>query len=474
MITKLISSLIAVLATFYLNASPDPGEREKIELVASRYQVEQAKTWPTLSWQESPLIVTFDNGHIYALGLKTNNPAWTEISMGKTTVLYTEKDQWGLSQVHLQPWFEIEGQKAFVYRMGNRTPPKDDATTLAHERFHRHQMEHFDPGSMGESRDHMDIENLTWSEIEDELFRSFLSAKGEQKKQILRDIAAVHGWRRSIISKETRGWEDNQMKMEGLADYVGTHLYGGGESLLRMHPEDHRDGIVDEAIKWRHYLAGATLGYALDSLNVPNWKEQIEEGQSLSDLLINALPLSQKERSARLDNVKNRLSYAKRRKAMANRIRDYQKELNAVYRDYDQQKGVKLLLDHPPVAISGGGSNLKLYYLADGSTVNIDDESVSTTRDGKWKFSTHNAAHLFQHKDGFREVKLSQDARVTLDHISLSLPDVLKSARKYTFDSLKIDGLEASFESQDHPGELVSDGRTIQVTFLERVKQPSA
>jgi hypothetical protein len=159
---------------------------------------------------------------------------------------------------------------------------------------------------------------------------------------------------------------------------------------------------------------------------------------------------------------------------MANRIRDYQKELNAVYRDYDQQKGVKLLLDHPPVAISGGGSNLKLYYLADGSTVNIDDESVSTTRDGKWKFSTHNAAHLFQHKDGFREVKLSQDARVTLDHISLSLPDVLKSARKYTFDSLKIDGLEASFESQDHPGELVSDGRTIQVTFLERVKQPSA
>jgi hypothetical protein len=465
---KYIITLVTIFAAFRLGAI-SPTEQEKISLISRHYN-SQTRTWPTLSWKEVPLIMTFENGHIYAFGLKSSDKAWKTIQIGEVTALYTEDDQWGLADVQMSPWFEIEGQQAFVYRMGANSRPRNDATVLAHERFHRHQMEHFvPPNKMGISRDHLNIENLTWSEIEDELFHLFLSAKGKEKDEYLADIVAVHSWRRSLLSEDTIAWEDNQMKMEGLADYVGTHLFGGEVALLYMHPENQKDGIVDNAIKWRHYLAGATVGYALDYLGVEGWKEQIEEGETeLSDLLFQAMPMTSTDQQTRLKKIKTRFSYAKRRKEMSDRVKGYQTELNELYQTYEQQKGVKLYLDHPRASISGGGSNAKLYYLADGSTVGIDDESISTTRDGQWKFSTRRTSHLFQHKNGIREIKVSENAHIVLDNVSHSLSEVLKKPREYFFNTLQIDGKEASFASEGHRGKLISDGHSIRVNFRDR------
>lgn len=464
---KYIIALLAIINIFNLSAI-DLVEEEKVKQVVLKYSQPQTNTWSTLSWGESPLVITFENGHIYAFGLKTPSSAWQKRQIEDKSVFYTEKDRWGLIEVHLSPWFDLDGEQVFVYRMVSRTRPLDDVAVLAHERFHRHQMEHFQRTPVGMSKDHLNIANLTWSEMEDALFRAFLTAQGSEKQEIIKDIAAVHSFRHSIISEPSRIWEKHQMKMEGLADYVGTHMFGGEASLLRMHASNKGDGIVDEAIKWRHYLAGATLAYALDALNVPQWKERVESGADLTSLFLEAVALTPEERDARLIQVKKRLSYAKRRKAMTDRVNAYQEELDDVYAKYEEKNGVKLFLDHPPTSISGGGSNLKLYYLADGSTVNIDDESTSTTRDGNWKFSTRNVSHLFQHKNGIREVKVSKSAKVVLDNVSHTLPELLNHPRKYSFNSIKIEGREASFQSEKHQGVLISDGKSIKVSYAKR------
>lgn len=461
---KLIITFSVIFSGLLYGETISFDENERIELIVNQTLQEQ---WPTLVWKSAPLIVTFENGHIFAFNLDSSDSRFEKILVGRVRVLFSNKDFWGVTPLHMQSHFEIEGQDAFVYKMTISDSPLHDVAILVHERFHRHQGEMFQmPKNQGSSVDHLSEENLTWIEIEDQLLRDFLGSAHDEKMDYLKDFIAVNQMRRESIDPLTKQWENGQLRMEGLADYVGTIALGKESLLLAMHPEEtHENDFIDEAIKWRHYLAGAAMGYALDFLGVTNWQTKIEAGHDLADLLNQAMPLTRTEQEKRIKKVQMRLNYKKRRKIANAKVSKYLAKVDALETNYEKQEGIKLFLGHPPRGISGGGANDEMVYIDEG-IVAINDSSVATTNDGHWKFETKNIPHLFQLSGGVREVKIGLNATVKIDKVSLDLPEILKEPREYPFTQLEIDCDTSSLNSKEHPGILVADSEGLYVQYV--------
>lgn len=465
----MIKIILFLLTFIQLNAVQiSPSEEERMALVAEQMESDQSHIWPTLNWKSAPLIVSFENGDIFAFNLKTKDPAWEKILLSGHQVLYTKQDKWGLMVHHMQSDFEIEGQSAFLYQMKMTDSVFHDVSILAHERFHRHQGEKFEMREgQGMSVDFLNEENLTWSEIEDDLLRGFLKSTGAEKMEYLKDYIAVNNMRREAIDPLTKQWENGQLRMEGIADYVSTKALGGESLLLALHPEmEHKSDFIDESIKWRHYMAGATIAYALDYVGVKDWKATIENGDALPDLLSRSMPINKPDQEQRIVKVQARLNYKKRRKKVDDCVDNYFDRVGQIEGKYEKQDGVKMFLGRPPVSISGGGANDELVYLDGGTVVALNDSSVASTNDGKWSFETKRISHLYQHNLGVREVKIDKKAAVLINQVWFSMDELLEQPREYPFNSLKIECKNSFLDSKEHTGILVVDQDGLHIRYL--------
>lgn len=460
--------IISLFITCLLIADPvTTSENTRVLLIADQMYKDQSPIWPTLNWKSGPLIVTFDSGRIYAFNLKTEDPDWQKVKIEEHTILVADKDKWGLLPLQMQSDFEIEGQDAFVYHMKMTDSSLHDVSILAHERFHRHQGEEFIMREgQGVSLDHLSVENLTWGDIEDQLLRDFLKSTSEEKLEHLKDYISVNRMRRDAIEPLSIQWENGQLRMEGLADYVSTKAYGGEELLLAMHPEvEHEDDFVDEAIKWRHYMAGAAIGYGLDYIGVAEWKSRAEEGEPLADILYTSMPIAKLEQDQRIKKVQKRLNYKKRRRSAQDKLDQHHDLLDELEREYEKSHGIKMFLGRPPVGISGGGANDSMVYLDNGSIVALNDASIATTSDGKWSFETKKVSHLFQHRKGVREVKVDKMAAVLINDVWFSMDELLETPKEYPFTALKIECKDSFLNSQEHPGVLIVDEEGVHIKY---------
>lgn len=464
---KILASLLILYSSFLIGEGISP-ENERIALVVEAMGDRQDHIWPSFKWNADPVIITFENGDIFALGLESADPVWKKVAISGVNILIAKEDKWGVSEVHMQSEFPIEGKLAFVYAMKLTKDKEMDVSILIHERFHRHQTENFEmKESAGISMDHLEEENLTWGEIEDQLIREFLAGEGEEKGEFLKDFVAVNAMRREAIDPETVKWENGQLKMEGLADYVATKALGGEVLLLNLHPDiDHENDFIDEAIKWRHYLAGASIGYMLDFIGIKGWREKVEAGEPLSDLLIQSMPLSKPERNKRIKKVQARLNYKKRRKAAEDKVNTYFARVDELEKTYEKRSGVKLFLGRPLVGISGGGANDEMVYLNQGTIVALNDSSIATTNDSKWAFETKKISHLFQHGNGVREVKVDEEAEVIIDQVSFKISKLLEVPREYPFKTLKFACETSALDSKDHVGVLVVEDGALFIHYF--------
>lgn len=453
--TLLITALSAALT------ASAPPETLQVEALYKEYAQSQARSWPSYEWKQAPLIVRFQSGTIYGAGLDEQEGWDTRDGAWRTA----HNDSWGVERAPMQPWFPIEGKEGFSYQMSVSKDPLQDVVILAHERFHRYQTENFASRDPGMSEDHLNIEALSWASIEDELYREALISPD---RETLRDLAAAITYRRSVLTENSLLWEDHQMRIEGLADYTATKLFDGKERLLKMHPLKEREGaFIDEAIQWRHYMSGASLGYALDELQVKEWKERVERGEALVPLFLESISLNKKELNQRVKNLRRKKREGERIKRMKERVNSYKQEVEHLYQKYEAEQGMPLLLDRPPASISGGGSNEKLLFLPEGGTLGVKDSSKAVTEDGAWKFETKNCSHLFQYPTGHREVKLGGEVEVLVDGNKMEMPSLEDGPKEFLFTRLEIKSLHAELTSSKHKGVLVFEKGRLYVLYNE-------
>ncbi len=108
---------------------------------------------------------------------------------------------------------------------------------------------------------------------------------------------------------------------------------------------------------------------------------------------------------------------------------------------------------------------MQSFFLADGSTLNIEDTSSSISSDNTWKFNVKRVPYLFQNKTGEREFKVEDNLKIELDGKEYAIHDLLKQSTRKSFNSIEWKGRSCEFESRAHLGTLTTSNGKIFIGF---------
>lgn len=482
----LISCLIILIncqSFAAVNEEIFPQEKKILEVVVkilnSSHSSRQAEMWPGYDLTESPVIITFSTGHVYAFNLKSANPDWQKINIDGTKVLFSQTDHWGLTKTAFNPQFPLEGQQVYVFNLDqaskNAVKPFQ---ILVHERFHRHEFDHFAKTKSGHYEDHLNVENLALGKLEETALGDFMKAKGDsaQQMQYLRDFIAINSTRRALIKSCSQIWEDHQQIMEGLADYVSYRILDAFDIIKEF--DGHRElGLLldfeaanpdysDHAIKWRHYGIGNSLGYALDFLKVPHWKERVEnEGTSLAQLLDESIKLSPEEIEVRMEQCKVLYDWENILEMVEGSVHQFEEEVSGYIKDYQKMEGVVLEVGRPKAGVSGSGSNERMLYLEDGTTLSLKDTLASTSEDNLWRLNLEAIPYVFKKSRGALEFKVESETEIILDQQRFKLKDLLAGNLQKPFKSIELQGKACRLISEKHPGVLIIQNGKVRIIY---------
>lgn len=432
---------------------------------------------------ETPIVITFPNQHIYGLSMKSKNPVWKKKVIKGKSVLYTEKDEWGVLKNAMQDNFLLDGENVFVFSMQineNQGFLEKPIMVLIHELFHKYQFAHFKGVSeFGEYRDSHQIENLTWINIEERLLVDFLSVRKEDRLDVLKYYMAVYLTRKNLIHEDSVKWECFQQLMEGLADYASIETFNQFEDLSHVKMHKHLQYLLmgyiqsidqqDLAVKWRHYGVGATLGVALDFLQVKDWKKRIQvDGETQISILEKEIVLSDKEIKKRLDYVKKRYGYREIYREMESHVNGFNEMLNAYIEDHQNEEGIVVTIERPfDVAINGGGSSVGIYHLEDGTSISVKDRSYSSSTDDLWKLEIKQDSYLLQDRMGSRKIKLCKDVKVQVEGVHYFIHELLDLEEAIEFESISWDCDKSKFQSNQRKGWLRIENEEIIISLEE-------
>lgn len=470
--------ILAVLTITSLSADEKQTISSVNQLINESHEKKAEEVWPGFDLTSAPILITFGNGHVYAFNLKSTNPVWKKITVAGTSVLFSEKDHWGLSKSMMNPQFPIEGQNAYAFNLDQAEGDTQKIfEILVHERFHRYQFDHFPMENMkGNYLDELNVDNLALMQMEERALANFFQAKGEQKKEFLLDFAAINQTRRAILKKASVMWEDHQQIMEGLADYVSFKIFdvlkifdqyeGNGKLKTMLETYAKSPEITERAVKWRHYGVGAAMGYGLDFLHVKGWKHKIEKGASMTAMLDEAVHLTPTEVSDRMGIIEVAYDFKAVREKVSSTVANYQKNMDDLAAAYDKLEGVAIQVGRPKKSsISGGGFTARTLYLADGTTISLQDSSMMTNKENTWCLELEEVPFVFQNYSGEREFKIELDLQVTLDGKAYLLRDLVASNAHLSFNTIELKGKACRFTSKKSAGAFTVEGGKVYITF---------
>jgi len=465
------------------NLTIDAQELDAVRTVA--YTIEATHTsngnpvWEGYDISTSPLIISFANGHVYAFNFHSSNPRWHALPISHSTVLYSSDDPEGISKIPMNPSYVLEGQSAFLYQLDLIDGPSYlPFLVLIHERFHQFQFQNFKPGiRSGGYQDHLNAQNLALVQLEELILTDFLKAEDAvTKMDRIKDFVAIRELRFRDLNPSSIHWEQDQQRMEGLAEYVSIKMYEAFplipdydgplhmQTMMEMYSKD--ENIADRAIKHRHYGVGASIAIALDFLKAQDWKAQTQQGAPLDTLLMQNVKLNPKDLISRVEKIKNEYGFTTIYAAINAKINSYQKEIDDIINDFQEQPAVEVALFKPRgMGMSGGGTNLQMFHLADGGTLSVDNSSVNTTPDNTWKFSLTNMPVVIQKRTGEIDFKVEKNLQIVINNKSFNLEQLLKSNREFVFNKISWKGGCCEFYSEEYPGTLSVRDNKIYIMF---------
>lgn len=443
---KYISILICILTSFNAFSTV---EENQVKILSDTHQAldlpQANEVWPGYNLQKMPTIVHFENGHLYSFNLDLKD--WEILSHSNPRLSFSANDEWGVTEVKMQPAFPIGDKEAFIFAMNSEIPEIERPIfTFVHERFHLHQFDHFNRPEEGFARymDEWNEDNQVLIGVENWLLTNFLKDK---KIEWLKDYVAVAVHRRQIVEVPTHAWENLQQRMEGLADYVSYKTYEvfpivGDFDMATYILEGRQNklhgnySILTDAMKSRHYFVGAALGIALDFCDVKGWKQEVEKGAPLQLLLDRAIGMSDDEIDERVARLKSSPDYAEIESNVLNILAYEKEQVQNSIESYKAVEGVVVGLSIPRKPISGGGEVGKRSYIGKGATMNIRDTSVSSSQDQDWQLSFKRIPYMVEDQRGVRTFKLNPQTMFEIDQERFCLQDLQKENRVLSFESL--------------------------------------
>ncbi|MFA6915147.1 MAG: hypothetical protein WC222_02010 [Parachlamydiales bacterium] len=464
-------------------------EEQALRVIAGSlafFSTDQSKAiWPEYNLNQHPIVVTFDNTHIYAFNLNSHNPVWENINVLGTPVQFTAEDVWGTTRIQSEFDYNIDGISSFVFHLDL---VKDDILApfikLIHEHFRNYQKETFitHQATPVEYLDHFNFENIILMQIEDMILADFMNGQLDPEKSAfhkaaaLRDFLAVNTLRRKLLFPSSIEWELFQQRTGGMADYVAVKSidqfpfvkgFSGTQYLLTLlQASTVNEEVLERMVKWRHYGVGAALGYALDSLEVPYWKERVVHEENPMDILREQILLDDNEITERMEKIKKRYGYDNVKHQVAIALKQYQDEVADLAEEFDELKGVEINFSKPGSETTEGvGSALYVYYMSDGSTLSLADTSKVNTLDKSWSVQLEGTPMVIKKNDGTLKLKVEPETEFTLDGKKLTAIEISSQNFVQPFQKLQIAGYHCNFNSHLQKGQIESKEGKIFVKY---------
>lgn len=451
------------------------------QIIKNSNHSKMEEVWPNYNLQTSPVFITFGNGHIYAFNFKSNDSAWNKTILNGQEILYTKNDKWGINNAPMQFGFEIENQSAFVYRLDlMKDTPFMPFFVLVHERFHVYQIQNFASEQIFENNEYpesQNVENLSLMQLEELLLLDFLKAL-DQNNQIkvvetLKTYISINKERQKLILPSSQKWENRQQMVEGLADYVAAKnldvfaYFGkkvGQTHLLRVMEQYTKDeNITERAIKWRHYGVGSSLGYALDYLQVKDWKKDVEENISLQSLLEKNLFVSENESKILFRQAIEKYDLKNLQNKIESKVTAYNSMISSHLNHFDTDPGLMVHIQSPiGSGLSAGGYSKGMYSLQDGNMLTVLDTSKTSSPDNRWCLELKSVPQLLQTSDGFRHFRTDVEKLIVeIDGKEQRLDQLTETV----FNRIDLKGENCTFKSFDCKGRIVKKGQGLIISF---------
>ena len=271
------------------------------------------------------------------------------VALKKHSAIYNKGYQIGV---------EIGNQKGATFEMGN------DLTTIAHECFHFYQStrdfySNFFMGSSSPS-----ARELTLIQIEQKfLSQALIQTDPDSVIKNLNEFMNIREYRYSDQNEGYIGRENRQEVNEGTAKYVESkfddiisrHLDIVDSSDLELHnsleieiKEIHKSlqqniTISDYKLGIRYYYTGSALCFILDKLSIDDWKERIEDGEILSQIIIELIDFNGLD-TAIIDQIEKSFEYKDIHATYTKIIQEEQQRDNALIADFNIRKDYKVTL----------------------------------------------------------------------------------------------------------------------------------
>jgi len=280
----------------------------------------------------------------------------------------------------------------------------------------------------------------------------------------------------ALMTSSSVAHEQEQQTMEGLADYVSIKLFdenalvenfSGKQALIKILSdyETHGD-IAQRAIKWRHYGIGASVAYALDALQVKDWKESVQN-QGIAPITLLERSLGNFDGSQRLENIKLAYGYDAIKQETQAKVDSYKNYLDSLLDGYGASNGVSVTVAKLKRAgQNGGGKTKQLINLSDGTVLALDDNSFATSTDKAWNLRLKKVPYAFKGRQGEILFKVENDLSIVLDKQAYRLSDLLKNHNRISFQNISWTGGTSEFSCINRPGVMVVDKDQIYVEFL--------
>lgn len=180
---------------------------------------------------------------------------------------------------------------------------EESLDTLFHEQFHDYQSAAFvsRQGAVGEFVDLSAVADLTdfvvGIELERRLLATALAAPDDEARRVAaRQFVTARKARLSAAPSHIRVAEDHFEWNEGTARYAEvmamTVLEPEGSDTAGLIGETLAEplsrqgvGLMSSLFRWRAYGVGAAQAWLLDALDAPDWRQEVERGAHLADLL---------------------------------------------------------------------------------------------------------------------------------------------------------------------------------------------
>jgi hypothetical protein len=219
--------------------------------------------------------------------------------------------------------------------------PVSATTIMLHEQFHAYQDTAFERESAGQFVDPLSVKDrvafAAAAETEQRVLGAAIKARSAaERKKLLQQYVALRQEREATIPAEARQVEQSFERSEGTAKYIDrvahAHLFEGGAAAvpelivkeLEQYLMRNSGAFGTVWFRGRGYSTGAALSYLL-SLYSPQWRQRVEEGAALDELLKDAIGMPA-EAAALAQSARETFGYEARRRRLEAPIREAEKK----------------------------------------------------------------------------------------------------------------------------------------------------